>query len=150
MTTNGREETRSDSNMGQEIPASLINRTNAPVLAHLRDLSAHSDIAEVLITAVNGLGDVQIFCPDSAAYRYVVVSTQGIVFGFCVGMSTIAFRLDERMKQRALVTGAMPYPDCGHDWVCVTPHGGDDWPKVDVPFWALKAYVHARETRPKA
>ena len=133
--------------MEQEIPGSLINRINAPVLAHLKALSAHSDIAGVLIAAVKRLGDVQIFCPDAAAYRYVVVSTQGIIFGFSVGMSTIAFRLDARMKARALITGATAYSECGNVWVCVTPHGDDDWPKVDVPFWVLKAYVYARERK---
>lgn len=134
--------------MAQEIPASLINRTNAPVLAYLKDRSAHSDVASILIAAVKRLGDVQIFCPDAPAYRYVMVSTQGIVFGFCVGMNTIAFRLDARMKPRALATGARPYPECGDAWVDVTPSQEDsDWPKVDVSFWALKAYVYARETK---
>ena len=51
--------------MGQNIPAPLINHINAPVLAQIQDLSAHSDIAEMLATAVKPLGDVQMFCPDA-------------------------------------------------------------------------------------
>lgn len=89
-----------------------------------------------------------VFCPNPEAYRYVVVSTNGIIFGFAVGMSTIAFRLDARMKLRALTTGARAYPECGEDWVSVLPLGDDaDWPAVDLRFWALKAYVHARATK---
>lgn len=133
--------------MPLEIPTSLRSQPNQKVLAHLECLSAHSDIAEVLINAVKPLGAVQIFCPDYAAYRYVGVSTRGIIFGFAVGMDTIAFRLDVRMKQRALLTGAVACPEVGLDWAAVV-HGlpDDDWPKVDVPFWARKSYCYARES----
>lgn len=135
--------------MALNIPAPLLSRINAPVLAHVNDLSAHSDVAESLLKAVKPLGDVQVFCPDAHAYRYVVVSTNGIIFGLAVGMNTIAFRLDARMKVRAVATGAQAYPECGADWVSVLPLGDDaDWPTVDLRFWALKAYVHAREAKP--
>jgi hypothetical protein len=134
--------------MDQNIPAPLINRINAPVLAHVEDLSAHSDVAGLLQSAVKPLGEVTVFCPDTHAYRYVLVSTNGIIFGFAVGMSTIAFRLDGRIKPRALATGGKAYPECGADWVAVLPLGDDaDWPAVDLRFWALKAYVYARATR---
>ena len=59
-------------------------------------------------------------------------------------MSVIGFRLDERMKARALASGGSPYPECGNDWVSFTLFR-DDWPKVDLEFWARKAYVAARE-----
>lgn len=131
-----------------EIPASLANRVNAPVLAYVHDLSAHSDIADVLHDAVRPLGDVQLFCPDPAAYRYVLASTADVVFGFAVGMSTVAFRLDARMKARALVTGAAACPECGDEWAAVVHDLPDsDWPAVDVRFWARMAYVHARALR---
>jgi hypothetical protein len=120
---------------------------NARVLAYLNDKSAHSDIASVLRSSVQPLGDVQVFSPDPAGYRYVLVSTAGVVFGFAIGMDTIAFRLDDRMKERALVTGGVPCPECGAEWIAVVHHRpDDDWPKVDVSFWARKAYVCARES----
>jgi hypothetical protein len=132
--------------MPANIPAQLLNEQNTGVLAYLQDLSAHSDIADVLLEAVHPLGDVQIFCPDSAGYRYVVASTNGTIFGFAVGMGTIAFRLNERMKSRALQTGGIPCPSAGPEWVAVQHDRPDaDWPAVDVRFWARKAYVHARE-----
>lgn len=109
-------------------------------------LSAHSDTAAVLRGAVKLLGDVQLFCPDWHPYRYVVASTGGVIFGLAVGMDTVAFRLDERMKGRALLTGGVIYAECGSEWVAVMHHLPDsDWLVVDVRFWALKAYVYARE-----
>jgi hypothetical protein len=60
-------------------------------------------------------------------------------------MSTVAFRLDERMKRRALMTGAIACPECGDEWAAVVHDLPDaDWPSVDVRFWARQAYVHAR------
>jgi hypothetical protein len=132
--------------MTQPLPIGLATAVNARVLAHVEHLSAHSDIADVLRSAVQPLGDAQLFCPDWNGYRYVVVSTKGVVFGLAVGTDTIAFRLDPRMKSRALITGGIPYPECGDEWVAVVhPQPDGDWPAVDVRFWALKAYVHARE-----
>ena len=132
----------------QEVPSNLSRVINTPVLAYLQNLSAHSDITEVLRASVEPLGDVQTFCPDAASYRYVLVSTKGVVFGFAVGLDTIAFRLDSRMRERALATGGIICPECGAEWVAVVHRQpDDDWPKVDVTFWARKAYVYARTLR---
>ena len=131
--------------MTVDIPVGLQIAANKRVLAYLKDLSAHSDVVDVLMEAVDPLGDVQMFCPDAAGYRYVLASTNNIVFGFAVGMNTVAFRLDERMKSRALLTGATACPECGDEWVAVVHDLSDsDWPAVDTRFWARKAYVHAR------
>jgi hypothetical protein len=129
------------------VPATLATAVNARVLAYLEDRSAHSDVVDVLMEAVHPLGDVQMFCPDHARYRYVLASTRSVVFGFAVGMSTVAFRLDPRMRSRALATGAIPWPECGEDWVAVVHDLPDrDWPAVDVRFWARHAYGYARAT----
>jgi len=129
------------------IPPELDNEQNRAVLAHLHSLSAHSDVVEVLMKAVEPLGDVQTFCPDPREYRYVVVSTKNVVFGFAAGMTAVAFRLDELFKQRALITGGVALPKCGPEWVdFVVFRGG--WPKVDLEFWARKAYVFVREAQP--
>ena len=131
--------------MTPHLPPALAIEANRPVLAHVENLSAHSDIVDLLRTAVKPLGDVQLFCPDWPAYRYVVASTKGVIFGLAVGLDTVAFRLDAQMKSRALLTGGVAYGDCGEEWVAVVHHQADsDWPAVDVRFWAQKAYVHAR------
>jgi hypothetical protein len=130
----------------KDIPRDLMHTLNEPVLRYIRDLSAHGDVAEALLESVKPLGDVQTFCPDPSQYRYIVVSTQQIIFGFAVGMNEIVFRLDARMKNRALATGGVAFPICGDDWICFTPFR-DDWPTVDLPFWARKAYVYAREMK---
>lgn len=136
---------RSGINMAQSIPTHLVISINERVLAYIKDLSAHTDIVDVLLEAVHPLGDVQMFCPDYAQYRYVLASTNCIVFGFAVGMNTVAFRLDERMKSRAISTGGIAYPECGEDWVAVVHDLPDsDWPSVDVRFWAQQAYIYAR------
>lgn len=137
-------------NRADRIPTHLANSANERVLAHVKDMSAHSDIVDVLLDAVHPLGDVEMFCPDAAGYRYVVASTNGIVFGFAVGMHRVAFRLDARMKRRALATGGIAYPECGEDWVAVVHELPDsDWPSVDVGFWARHAYGYARSMKKK-
>jgi hypothetical protein len=73
-----------------------------------------------------------------------MASTKGIIVALAVGMNTTGFRLDERMKARALASGGVPYTECGKQWVSFTLFR-DDWPKVDIEFWARKAYVAARE-----
>ena len=130
--------------MLQDIPRDLETILNRPVLRHIEGLSAHSDVVEALATALKPLGDVQIFCPDWQQYRYVVASTKGIIIALAVGMNTTGFRLDERMKARALASGGVTFPECGPEWVSFTLFR-DDWPRIDLEFWARKAYVAARE-----
>jgi hypothetical protein len=77
----------------------------------------------------------------------VAVSTKSVVFGFAEGMRTVAFRLDEHFKQRALLTGGVALPACGPEWAGFEVFR-NDWPKVDLEFWARKAYVFVREAQP--
>src|SRR5437016_1355287 len=124
--------------MFQPIPPALLNPINEPILSHLASRSAHTGITDALLDSVRPLGDVQVFCPDPAHYRYVAVSSLGVIFGFAAGMSEVVFRLDLRMKERALVTGGIPCPACGDAWIGFTLFR-DDWPQVDLRFWARKA-----------
>jgi hypothetical protein len=130
--------------MTHVIPTELQKQINEPVLGYLQDKSAHSDATDALRPALKPLGDVQVFCPDWQSYRYVVASTRGIIFAVALGMNVIGFRLDRRMKGRALVCGATPISACGDEWVSFEIER-DDWPRVDLEFWARKAYVAARE-----
>ena len=130
--------------MSQDIPTDLETARNRPVLRHIEGLSAHSDVVDALARALRPLGEVQRFCPDPEAYRYELASTRGVIFAVALGMSTIGFRLDERMKTRALASGGAPFPECGPGWVAFTLFR-DDWPRIDLEFWARKAYVATRE-----
>ena len=131
--------------MSQSVPPFLIRPVNARVLAHVEPLSAHSDVADALIESVKPLGDVQLFCPEARQYRYLVASTNNVIFAVALGMRLVGFRLDSVFKSRALESGAAPYPDCGDEWVSFTLFR-PDWPKPDLLFWARKAYGFARET----
>jgi hypothetical protein len=128
----------------QHLPPELDTDLDRPVFTCIESMSAHSDVAEALCVSVKPLGDVQIFCPDSRQFRYVVTSTKGIVFGVAVGMRDVMFRLDDVLKSRAVVTGGVAYPDLGGNWVSFTLFRAD-WPRVDLSFWAQKAYRYARE-----
>jgi hypothetical protein len=132
--------------MEQKVPDNLSNRWNKPVLDFIRGFSAHSDVTDALLQSVKPLGDVQSYCPDPSQYRYFVVSTRTIIFGFAMGMNTVAFRLNAPFDERAVVTGGSPIPELGKEWISFILFR-DDWPEVDVSFWARKAYVYARETR---
>src|SRR5262245_17896257 len=132
--------------MDRPLPDALRNTVNADVLSYLKGKSAHSDIAEALFNAVKPLGDVQHFCPNPQQYKYLAVSTQGVIFGTATGMNLIAFRLDATFKDRALRTGASDAREIGSLWVSFEPFRSD-WPRIDLEFWARKAYVFARETK---
>ena len=131
--------------MTRSVPTELATRVNRQVLGHIEALSAHSDVADALTIALKPLGDVQPFCPDPQQYRYLVASTRGVIFALALGMDTTGFRLDERMKTRALASGGAPFPECGNEWVSFTLFR-DDWPQIDLEFWARKAYLAARES----
>jgi hypothetical protein len=133
--------------MAQNVPAELQTSINRQVLDYVESLSAHSDVVEALGATLEPLGDVQVFCPDPQQYRYVVASTRGIIMALAVGMDAVGFRLDDRMKARALASGGVPYTECGGQWVSFTLFRAD-WPKVDIEFWARKAYAAARELEP--
>lgn len=132
--------------MEQKVSDNISNRWNKPVLDFIRDSSAHSDVAEAMMHSVKPLGDVQCYCPDPSQYRYLVVSTRTIIFGFAIGMDTVAFRLNAPFNQRAVATGGILIHELGDEWISFTLFR-DDWPEVDLSFWARKAYVHARETK---
>ena len=131
-------------NLYQDISSVIGNHRNGTVLEYLKDRSAHSDVAEALAAVVRPLGDVQIVSPDAAQYRYIAVATITVIFGFAIGMDTVAFRLNQQLKERALQSGGMDLTAAGRDWVSFSVFR-DDWPEDDLMFWARKAYAFARE-----
>ena len=130
-----------------EVPKQLLTPVNADVLRYVAGKSAHSDVGEALAEAVSSLGDVQRFCPDPSQYRYVLVSTMGVVFGFAAGMDSVGLRVGSSNLERAKHTGANDALRIGEDWSAFTLFRSD-WPEVDLKFWARKAYAFARALKP--
>jgi hypothetical protein len=128
-----------------QCPFDVSLNENRVVYEYLKRFSAHPDLVEGLLQALKVCGDVQVFSPDIRCHRYVTLSTQRIIFGFAIGTNTIAFKLSEKMKAIALQTGATPNLECGNDWVEL-PIFRRDWPRVDLDFWTLKAYLNVRES----
>ena len=131
--------------MEQEIPEYLSNHLNETVLDFVKGYSAHGDVAEALLTSVVPLGDVHGYSPDVSHYRYLVVSTKGIIFGFAIGMNKVAFKLNPPFNERALINSGTVISELGEEWIEFTL-GRADWPEIDLIFWARKAYVYARES----
>ena len=125
------------------IPEILRNAHNRDVFKYLSDTSAHGDVAEALLNACHSLGDSHHYCPDPQQYLYVIVYTRDTVFGFATGMSKVAFRLNKELEARALATGAEKIVEL-EGWVSFELFR-NDWPSVDLQFWALKAYAQVRE-----
>jgi len=113
----------------------------------LQGKSAHSDLQDVLVEAAAPLGDVQLYCSEPANYGYIVLTTQGVVFAVAYGMSQVGFRLDKAFKERALETGGFDTIEVGSDWVAFELFR-TNYPAVDLPFWACKAYLIARGADP--
>lgn len=130
--------------MSREVPEALRTHRNSRVLAFSANLSAHSDITQAFGEALKPLGDVQRHGSRPTSHGCEIASTGGTIFSFAYGMNAVAFRLDDRMKVRALASGAEAIPECGPEWVTFTLFR-DDWPRVDLEFAARKAYVSARE-----
>ncbi len=132
--------------MNQDMTSIVANASNEAVLRYIGTLSAHDGVAEALLEAVVPLGDVQAYCPDSSKFRYVVVATKGVVFGLAAGMDQVGFRLSASFVGRALATGGNHLAKVDPNWVHFDPFQVD-MPKVDLEFWARKAYVFAREDK---
>jgi len=132
--------------MSEILPKEINHNLNKSVLRYLDGASAHSDVTEALALAIAPLGDVQTYCPDPSGYKYVVVASRNIIFGFAMGMNQIAFRLDALFKNRAIETGGKGLSEVGPEWVVFTLFR-NDWPQIDLTFWARKAYVVARQEK---
>lgn len=131
-------------NAVMSLPNLLNTSINRQVLQWLKDQSAHDDVSTALTSATKPLGDVQLYCPDPKQYRFVLAATANVAFAAATGMSEVAFRLNSVMRERALRSGADTNVAAGEEWVQFTLFR-NDWPEPDLRFWALKAYVHARE-----
>lgn len=121
---------------------SIVKRVKNPeIAAHFEALSAHSDVASELLSALAKLGEFEVHSGShSCAAVYCV--TKEIVFCAASGTSQTFWRLRPQDAVIALATGAEP-ADLGPEWVKITLFRAD-WPRPDLPHWALRAYDYAR------
>jgi hypothetical protein len=115
--------------------------TNAEVIAFFAPLSAHSDVATELEVALKRLGDYRIAFMDRQ-FGAIYAITNDTVFCAASGMNHTFFRLRPADIDTAMATGAEPC-GVGPEWVRI-PLFRNDWPKPDLPFWALRAYDFAK------
>jgi len=97
-------------------------RTNAKVLPFLRDISAHSDVAEELTRAGATVSGVRSYCPDPARYAFVAIHLDDFtIIGLAFGLSGLAFRLPEEQVQEAIREGGAVAGELGPEWVRFEP-----------------------------
>src|SRR5690349_16974871 len=104
--------------------------------------SAHSDLVIELEKAIEPLGAARVLGNLARYDSPLIVADNGVAFACANGTSHVHFRLPPGLLERAIRTGANPSP-ISADWVCFTLFQAD-WPKVDLQFWARKAYEAAR------
>lgn len=114
---------------------------NPEIQKHFEGLSAHSDVASELYLAVKRLGEYELR-GGGPNYAAVYCVTKNIVFCGASGMGSTLWRLRPEDVEVAIATGARR-TELGPEWVEVRLYQ-ENWPKPDLPHWALRAYDYAR------
>ena len=130
---------------GPDLQDLLDPGPNRDVLEYLATSSSscHSDTGDALLQAAQSCGEFVAYSPSFTECRYVALIANRRIFAVGAGMDSVYFRLPPDMCAIALQTGARKATKLGPEWVefrLFQP----DWPKPDLPFWALKAYATAR------
>ena len=114
---------------------------NPEAEAFFRSLAVHSDLFAEWRGALARLGEFEVrHAPQASGAAYAI--TKDFVFCGAAGMKHTYWRLRPNDIEIALATGAMAAP-FSSDWVLIELFRSD-WPKPDLPFWALRAYDFAR------
>ncbi len=103
--------------MKQPPPDFLRCPPNEAVLSWLDGKSAHSDPAEALRRAAEGLPGFGDFTPDGAGFAYYVVHRGPVIFGFVEGMQGATLRLPTARVVELAARGARPAGHVGPEWV---------------------------------
>jgi len=90
-------------------------------------LSAHTDMVDLLVKSVDSLPDVKFYCPDADNHAYYVAHTRdGVMFAAAIGLSALMFRLPKQAMSGALVKGGKIIKEIGDSWVSFNPF----WPEA--------------------
>ena len=123
--------------------AVLMGAPNEDVFAHLRGLSAHSDIVTPLWAAVKSLPGVEVHCSNRDRFGYVTASVAGTVFAFAAGMQGLAFRLSPAHAHAARTRGASPVASLGPEWVFLSLFGDSGF-LDSLDEFARQAFTYAQ------
>jgi len=83
-----------------------------------RELSTHSDVADVLQQAVASLHHAEVFCPDWRSCAYVLAYRKDFrIFAAAFGNHTVSCRIAESALPAALADGATREDAIGAGWV---------------------------------
>jgi hypothetical protein len=100
----------------------LLGQSTTGSALLLRDISAHSDVAEELTRAGATVSGVRSYCPDPARYAFVVLHLHGFtIIGLAFGLSGLAFRLPEERVEEAIRDGGAVAVELGPTWVRFEP-----------------------------
>jgi hypothetical protein len=114
---------------------------NPEAEAFFLPLSAHSDVASELVASLKRLGVYKIrYAPRE--YGAAFATTKNTVFCGAAAMNATYWRLRPADVEVALATGSIETP-LGPEWVMIELFR-NNWPRPDLPFWALRAYDFAR------
>lgn len=127
----------------EAIPAEIDNEQNASVLKYLKNLSAHSDIAEVLGLGCKDLPEAQLYCPDGHAYRYLLAYAKGTVFAFAFNMGGLGVRLPPVLWNAAREDGGRNWDSAGPDWILFSLWDTNVQSPADIQRWIKAAYDFA-------
>lgn len=127
--------------MHAPLPPVLDNDRNREILSRLEGLSAHSDIAQPLCTAVQGFPGAATYCPDFDAYHYVVAYANERIFAFAEGMHGLTLWLPPRSRAEAMDAGAT-ISDAGDDWYFFPLFGAEGFER-SIRGWIALAHAHA-------
>jgi hypothetical protein len=100
-------------------------------------MSAHTDMVEMLAKSVESLPDVKLYCPDVDNHSYYIAHTpNGIMFAAAIGLSALMFRLPKQGMSGALVKGGVIIKEIGDSWVSFNPF----WPEREEHEEQLREY----------
>ena len=91
-----------------EIEPRLEIPENSEILAVIRELSAHSDVAEELVQSASGNASVSPYCPDRHGFAFMVLHLSNFrVIGVAYGQSELAYRIPRDRMDEAVKGGAV-------------------------------------------
>lgn len=115
----------------KEFEGLLDRPENESMIAFLKrhQPSAHTDMVDLLVKAIEVLPDVKFYCPDTDNHAYYIAHTrEGVMFAAAIGLSALMFRLPKQAMSGGLVKGGEIIKEIGDSWISFNPF----WPEKET------------------